>query len=145
MSAFDTFIDDKRKRVSQSKAFANDMEVYALQDKVRSSIKLRTYYVQTDSPAYFIRIEGNIFTGIVNVIEDNILLYPVFDYHGNSLKVDDNYMTALVDIAELSTIIERNTRHLAMDKLRNDFDVLRYHPVNKLAGFGELKYLEEEE
>lgn len=139
MGNYDEFFDVERNRVTQTKAFFNLFYEYHhttnYSDKIyNENIPYRTYYVQALSPAYFIRIEGNRFTGIVSIIEDKVTSYPTFDYGGDRIKIDGDYERALEDLAEMSAILEENYMHLPMKKIRDSYSSIDTHVVKKISG-----------
>lgn len=140
MGMFDTFIDLERGRESQSKAFSETLSIYYhdvdSSDMVeRGGSSYRTYYVFTYQPCFLIRIEGNLFTGIVSVLEDkNFAVYPVLDYIGGNVDMTDTLIDNLKTMTELYDIIEKNAGHLPMRKLREDYNAVSYCPVNKISG-----------
>lgn len=139
MGTYDEFFDYERNRYTQTKAFFNIMEIYEhdidMNDVIpETDTKYRTYYVMAGTPCYFIRIEGNNFTGIVSITEDNILRYPTLDYYGKEILIDGDYAQTLTDLANLSEIIENNAEHLAMNKLRDEYLSVQYHTLNRISG-----------
>lgn len=152
MGMFDTFTDLERNRASQSKAFNNLMMDYIHDEEISDVVNFvpsndenintamfnsmrnyRTFYVQTMTPCYFIRIEGNMFTGIVSTKEDRIISYPTYDYYGNSLKLTPELLEAYDALAEMSEIIETEADHLPMKQLRGKYDILEYHVINRIS------------
>lgn len=139
MGAYDEFFDLERNRTSQSYAFGLNYNTYYHEidcdDIVPNEVGYRTYYVQTSTPCYFIRIEGNRFTGIVSVLEDEIKSYPTFDYGGKFLDLSARYYNTLMEMAEAYAVIEENAYHLPMKQIRNKYSSFRYHVSGKISHF----------
>lgn len=144
MGVYDTFVDEERKRETQTKAFLNDypdgMRTFthtANSNPIVGSLQnFRTYYVETLSYGYFIRIEGEQFTGIVTVLEDNIFntafRYPIFDYSGKIWNVDKKTEEMLEKFAICYKILENSPeRYLKRFRKENMFKV---HVSNRISG-----------
>lgn len=139
MAEYDEFFDLERNRTSQSYAFGLHYQTYThdvdSDDIVNDEIEYRTYYVQAFTPCYFIRIEGKRFTGIVSITEDNILLYPVFDYDGKPLHISGRYFDTLIQMADAYAVIEENACHLPMNKIRKRYTSMQLHVSGKISQF----------
>lgn len=145
MGLYDEFVDYERGRETQSKAFSNDMRRYEHDVDMNDVIEIytgemptnnlyRTYYVQSYTPCFFIRIEGNLFTGIVSVNEDRVFDYPTVDYMGEKITFDSNYKNVLYDLADLFEIIENNASHLPMKQLRQKYTTIKFSVIDRISG-----------
>lgn len=142
MGFFNTFIDKERGRESQSKAFDSiTMNPYVHEsdssDMVESLENHRTYYIETSTDGYYIRVEGNLFTGIVSFNEDNVLDYPLYDYQGRRIDISIFYTDELVEVSHLveyDEILKKYGHHLPMNKIRANNKRLQTHVDTYLSG-----------
>ncbi len=102
MGMFDTFIDDKRNRITQCKAFGSNLLTYRVGDKVKESpISARLYYVKSEVPFRYIEIYDGTFMGIFDINEMDYLSftsYPLLDYIGKEFTENYEYVKDLSDL-----------------------------------------------
>lgn len=135
--SYSEFFDLERGRQTQCKAFELEGKYY-VGDKVEAVEDYRTYYVETLSYGYYIRVEGLVFTGIVRYDEDMIMSYPIFTCGG----VRKYYTNMEEELVRRLVAIYKAFEECNLEKYKNilmSVSHLKYHVVDKIREIARWK------